>query len=444
MARIALVNAHWGALFSGRVRRYNRAFPPLDLLNVAAQLRNAGHHPTLYDGRVGDPSPREDSYDLAFVTLSPLDRWQCPNTDLPAMDRFLQPFAKDRTVLMGAQVTIRPEAILSRVGPLGALLGEPEASVVAVAAGGQPGQVPGTARWDGGALVSGPSAPTLDLTRMPMPAFDQLDFSRYRYEVLGDRLGLLELTRGCPWRCRFCLLTMYGKKYRKKSVDQVVAEIRFAQRCGMRCAYFQDLEMTADRPLVWELCDAMLRSGLKLRWACQTRPDTVDPELLAHMRRAGCELIHFGVESGAERVVTLTGKGQTLEQVAVAVSAARAVGMRTLCFFLVGLPTETLDEMWQTFAFAEKIRPTYASFQVATPYPTTPFHTEYAGGSDEPFPSEFQGDVAPDELRRLAKEFTLRYHLSPRYVAGRLTGPGLAAAGREAGLLARYAMTQIR
>lgn len=440
MADVLLVNAHWGDLFSGRVRRYNRAFPPLELLNCAALLRQAGHRVRLVDSRARPDLPIPRDYDLAFVTLSPLDRWQCPNTDLDAAARFLRPFDPARLVLMGAQVTVATDALLARFPAHGALLGEPETGIVALADGAEPGVVPGSAGRRGAETVMGPSALALDVKALPVPAFDLMDFRDYRYEVLGDRLGLLELTRGCPWRCKFCLLTMYGKKYRKKTVPQMMAEIAAARAAGMKRAYFQDLEMTADRELVLELCEALrstYRDG-EFEWACQTRPDTVDGPLLVAMKRAGCSLIHYGVESGVERVVATTGKGQSLAAVEAGVALAHAAGMRTLCYFLLGLPGETLDEMWRTLAFAERVRPTYASFQVATPYPTTPFHAEFHHGDPAVFPDQFDGPLGGDALRALARTFTRRYHTSPRYVRTRLAGPGRRNVIAELLLLLRY------
>jgi len=440
VTRVLLVNPEWGALFSGKVKRYNRAFVPLDLLNGAAMLRQAGIAVELADCRA-DPSARDrirhDSYDHCFVALSPLDRWQCPNTDLDHVDRFLAGFPRDKLILSGAQVTLRPELLLQRTGAAGAILGEPEPAIVALATGGVPGEAPGTAALDAaGELVRGPDATPMDMPSMPAPAFDLVNFSQYRYEVLGTHMGLLELTRGCPWSCKFCLLTMYSKKYRRKTPQQVVDEVRAARRLGMRCAYFQDLEFTLDHELVHGFCDALLSAGEVFPWACQTRPDTVNAQLLAHMRAAGCELIHYGVESGAERVVKLTDKRQTLAAVEDGVAAAREVGMRTLVYLLIGLPGETRDEMEQTLRFARRIAPTYASFHVATPYPGTRFHAEHDW--DDPFPEVFDGPLDADELRALAKRFTIDYHLRPGYLWTRLRGPGRGHAIREVGLLANY------
>lgn len=437
--RILLVNAGWGALFSGRVRRYNRRFPPLSLLNCAAILRQQhGVTATVVDFRARPQQQVDaDDYDLIICTLSPLDRWQCPNTDLEQVRRAVAPYPPEKLVIMGAQVTIRPETLLETTGAWGAILGEPESIVAALADGQRPGDAPGTAQLREGTLHKGPSAPSVEMDELPLPAFDLIDFGDYHYEVLGGDFGLLELTRGCPWSCKYCLLTMYGKRYRKKGTQQLRAEVQDAMSRGMKRAYFQDLEFTVDHPLVYEMCDAI--QDLGLIWSCQTRPDTVDAKLLKRMKAAGCELVHFGVESGSDRILALTEKRQSKDAVRAGMAAAREAGMRTLCYFLVGLPSETPDEMRQTLAFAEELRPTYASFQVATPYPTTPFHMEHE--FTDPLPVAFDGPLNEQELRALARRFTLRYHLNPRYLWTRATTPGRRQAVREAGLLVRYAMS---
>ncbi len=446
VAQVLLVNANWGSLFSGRVRRYNRRFPPLDLLNCASLLREAGHTVELMDCRA-EPTLRDTvlktKADLLILSLSPLDRWQCPNTDLEQLDRFIDGMPMNRTIVYGAQVTLKPLTLLRRTGAAGAILGEPESSVVSLAAGACPGDIPGTARISSdGCLIGGERGPDIALTALPIPAFDLLKFEVYSYEVLGEQFGLLELTRGCPWRCKFCLLDMYGKKYRRKSVEQMLVEIEFAMRHGMRCAYFQDLEFTLDHDLVSEFCEAMITAEIALPWSCQTRPDTTTPELLALMRRAGCELIHFGVESGVPSVVAATGKKQSLDSVQKAIQAAHNVGMRTLCYFLIGMPGESALQMQQTLDFAVDLGPTYASFQVATPYPKTPWHGEYFEESTDAFPSVFDSELNEVELRQYSRRLTARYHLRPGYVFSRLRTPGRRAALRETKLLAKYLFTR--
>ena len=442
MARVLLVNAHWGALFSGRVRRYNRRFPPLDLLNCAALLSASGHTFEVIDCRA-EPERRVEvlhsNADIVILSLSSLDRWQCPNTDLEQLDRFISGFPMEKTVIYGAQVAARPKVLLQRTGACGAILGEPEAAVVPLADGGRLGRVEGTAYLgEQGELVQSKRGPGIELQSLPVPAFHAIDFSRYRYEVMGSHFGLLELTRGCPWRCNFCFLEMYGKKYRRKGLEQMLEEIRVAMSAGMRTAYFQDLEFTLDHALVSELCERLLTEGLRLKWSCQTRPDTVDEPLLRLMHRSGCQLIHYGVESGDAEVAKATGKRQSLDAVKSATGAARRVGMRTLCYFLIGMPGETKRQMEKTLKFAIEASPTYASFQVATPYPTTPWHEEYFATSAEPFPASFDNELSEAELRAYAKYLTARFHLRPGYLRDRLTMPGRRAALYESGLLARY------
>jgi radical SAM superfamily enzyme YgiQ (UPF0313 family) len=410
----------------------------LDLLNCAALLRNQGHDVAVVDGRANAKqlAEIEHDYDWCFFSLSPLDRWQCPNTDFEYLAPILDPFPKERLVIMGAQPTLAPQLLLEKTSARAAILGEPEMAVLKLCQGAIPGEAAGTAILEDGVVKQGPEGEDLDLAKLPIPAFDLIDFADYRYEVLGNQMGLLELTRGCPWSCGFCLLSMYPKKYRRKSTAQMVSEIKHAQSLGMRCAYFQDLEFTLDCDFIMELCESMLAAQLKLRWACQTRPDTVNQLLLESMAKAGCELIHFGVESGVQRVVDLTDKRQSLAQVENALNLAHQAGMRTLCYFLIGIPGESPEEMEQSLQFAQRLSPTYASFQVATPYPGTPFYDEQQ--FDQVFPESFQGPLNGQELRALARRYTLKFHLNPGYLWQRTLRGGFKGALAELGLLYNY------
>ncbi len=207
-----LINPSFGSLFSGRVRRYNRRFPPLCLLHVAGAFRERGWTVRVIDERAEPGALLRASpgdADLVVLALSQLDRWQCPNVDFDALDTTVARLPHDRLVVYGAQVTTRPEWTLDRLGVSRGVVGEPEAAMCALAVGER--EVPALVQWDGVHCTTAEPAPLASLDALPFPAFDLLDARRYRYEVLGDRLALFELTRGCPWRCRFCLLSMYGK-----------------------------------------------------------------------------------------------------------------------------------------------------------------------------------------------------------------------------------------
>ena len=104
---------------------------------------------------------------------------------------------------------------------------------------------------------------------------------------------------------------------------------------------------------------------------CVTRVDLVDEELLRIMKKAGCWSIHFGAESGSQRLLDIARKGITIDQIRTAFSLTRRLGIKTKAFFMLGLPTETREESLQTIKFAKELDPDGVQFTITVPYPGT-------------------------------------------------------------------------
>jgi hypothetical protein len=199
----------------------------------------------------------------------------------------------------------------------------------------------------------------------------------------------------------------------------MAAEIDCAlERTAVKAAYFIDLEFTVARELAEAICRHLIKRGSPIPWCCQTRADNVDDEILSLMRRAGCRLIHIGVESGAEKVLAATGKAATKDAIYNGVRAIEAAGIETLAFFMFGLPGETDADREETIRFARELEPTYASFHFATPYPGSRLFDEsrLVMGDDLSFPLVPEGaDLG--ELKRWVSRAVRRFYLRPSYIA---------------------------
>lgn len=410
-------------------RRHRRAWPPLDLLTMTALLRRDGHAVRLIDARaVRTPLPKIQraaaSADLILLQTSPLDRWQCPDLDLGGLWPLTRVLSPDRLILAGAHGTLRPEFMLRESGARALIRGEPEAAFQAlVRAGGRPQGLAGFSYADGAAMIHEPEADGVPLDALPVPAYDLIDLARYRYELLGPRLALLETSRGCPFSCRFCLKTMYGPGLRTRSLARVLSDVEeVVDRQGAESVYFIDLEFTLGRERTLALCHELEGRNRPFRWCCQTRVDAVDEELLMKMKAAGCALIHFGVETGSERLLEAMEKKITLKQIQKAIDLCRRLGLKTACFFLFGLPGETEADRRATIALARRLNPTYASFHVAAPYPGTSIAEGF--GPKEPFPPCVGGADALPRLGRTVRRAFLSFYLRPAYLRARLAeGP---------------------
>src|SRR6185503_7526514 len=113
------------------------------------------------------------------------------------------------------------------------------------------------------------------------------------------RYVFLYTTRGCPFQCTYCAAgTKAYAIVRKKTVAQVVEEMKYFVARGFRHFYFYDDEFAIDMRRAKALCRAIIDEKLDIRFACYNTTNLVDEELLALMRDAGCHLIRYGVETG--------------------------------------------------------------------------------------------------------------------------------------------------
>ena len=215
---------------------YNRVWPPLELANCAAVFRAAGHEAVIIDAQALSLPPEElarraAGVDLVVLTSTGLDRWQCPYNDARpfiAAARALKA-AGLRVAVTGFHGTVNPQAVLSRTGVDIIIRGEPEGAVVDIAAGKPPAEIAGVSYARGTEVTSTPDRAPIDLTAMPVPAFELLDVGRYFYEILGRNFLLFEATRGCPYQCVFCSKVMYGAAFRKKTPEVYDTTRTFAQ-----------------------------------------------------------------------------------------------------------------------------------------------------------------------------------------------------------------------
>ena len=414
--KILLINPSWGGKM--RSQRYNRRWPPLDMLNLAAILQNHGHFVVLHDARAVGLSPERLSRltadaDRVVVDTSPLDRWQCPNLDLTHLVRLTRSIPAEKLILCGVHGTLFPSRMTELTGARVIMSGEPEVSGPALFSAldrkSPLSGVPGIHWTEGGKIQSGPPAPLADLHAMPFPAYSLIRPEMYEYELLGKKLAVLETARGCPNRCAFCLKTMYGSGVRMKDPLQVASELELVLSLGFETVCFIDLEFTMLRERTLELCEILRKYGL--RWCCQTRIDAVDAHLLLQMRKSGCSLIHYGIESGMERTRELAGKPLSNTRIERVILETRQAGIAAAGFFLFGFPWETASDWRETGRFARRLPLSYASFHRVTPYPGTSLGKAF---EHEPWwVSGWTGAACggPD----LTREF-LKFYLRPAYL----------------------------
>jgi radical SAM superfamily enzyme YgiQ (UPF0313 family) len=280
--------------------------------------------------------------------------------------------------------------------------------------------------------------PVADLNDMPRPAWHLFKLDRYtNLQPTVDQVDGLSLpiltSRGCPYRCSYC--SQIGpRRWRARSVESVVAEWRWlVEELQVAEIGVLDDSFNIDRKRVLAICQQLVDEGLnRVPWIMINgiRANLADEEVLGAMKAAGCLRAAFGVESGNQQILdTVVDKQLTLDQVRSAFQAARAVGLETIGFFIIGLPGETEATMDETIQFACELDPVVANFSIATPFPGTEMYkTVKAQGrmlaktwDDFVFfegKARFEMPELPAEVvERKWKEAYRRFYLRPSRVA---------------------------
>jgi len=376
MTKILLIKPCWPYPYGKGEHTYNRIWPPLSLANCAAILEQQGHKVKILDAHALRIKPKKiksyiDGYDKVFITSSSLDRWQCPNIDITLfleMVRFIREMTNEIYV-MGYHGTVNPKSILAKTQAKAVIRGGPEYIVSDIAQNKDFSQIDGISYRTNGTMVSNPDREEYDLKSFPPPAIHLLDFKKYFYEILGSQFALFEVGRGCNFGCKFCNRIMYEPKLRTKSKEQICQELKIAiEERGVKTGYFIDLEFLAYKGLIKEVCDFLIEQNYDFRWCCQTRADSLDQAILKKMQKAGCTLIHIGVESGIQKFLDMSGKNTTEEKLVNGVRMCQEVGIKTLAFFMFGFQGETPEDRNAIFQFSKKLNANFVSFHKVYPY----------------------------------------------------------------------------
>ncbi len=447
--KILFINPNYEYSFSKQedLPIFNRIWPPLSIANCAALLKEEGFHVEIIDANAEGLSPdqvakRIHDSNKIFITSSSIDRWQCPHLSINPFLEFVKKIRENRDkelYVMGAHGTVRPKEILKITKADAVIMGEPELTVLEICKGNK---TEGICYEEDGKITIKERKIPLDLNTLTIPAFHLLPMKRYFYEILGRDFTLLEGSRGCPFNCIFCLKKMYGK-FRTKSSQNLIREIEFViNEFGIKNVYFMDLEFTTNKKLVNDVCDFLIQENFDFNWTCQTRLDSIDLKLLQKMKRAGCRIIHFGVESGSPRILEKINKKIDLRKIKRGVKLTRMSGIDTACFFLFGFPGETINDMEKTIEFATKLNSTYASFHVAVPYPGTHFFEMVKDNLSELFPIAYTQSYSFSTLKNMTKKAFFQFYFRPSFILSRLLSKNIKLLPKELKLFLSYVMRE--
>ncbi len=281
-----------------------------------------------------------------------------------------------------------------------------------------------------------------NLDEIPFPARHLTPYKKY-YSLIAKRAPVTTMitSRGCPYRCTFCMRPHLGKLFRAHSPQYVVEELKACLQMGIKEFMIYDDTFTIDKKRVEGICDLILKEGLEkeIGWDVRARVNTVDEALLKKMRQAGCERIHFGIESGDPAILKVLQKDITVDQTRNAFRWAKEAGISTLGYFMIGNPTETAEQIQRSIDFALELEPDYVHFSVTTPFPATPlyeyglkkgvfkmdFWKEFAQNPQPGFmPQLWEEVLTRDQLLHYLRKAYKSFYVRPKYILARLKDTG--------------------
>ncbi|MBN1622344.1 MAG: radical SAM protein [Endomicrobiales bacterium] len=360
--------------------------PPMGIMSIYSYLRSKGKDVRFIDTQFGDFTENDirkilsEDKEIKVVGMSAFTPTAYFTFRMAKICKEIRPDIK--VVLGGFHASILPERSLRECPWVDYIvLREGELTflelVDKIEKNESPDDVDGICYLKDGMFVSNkPRCFIENLDDLPYSSYDEIDISRYlphptQYKVLPNFPFLTQ--RGCPYNCAFCNAgIVHGKKVRSFSTDRVVSELELlTKQYGARGVYFQDSTFTINKAYVRELCQKLISKGIKLKWACNTRCDRVDVELLELMKRAGCWMINYGVESANQKSLDMLKKGITIEQVEKSISDTKRVGIDMTCNFILCIPGENAEMVENTIKFSKKLFPDIALFWLPIPFPGT-------------------------------------------------------------------------
>jgi anaerobic magnesium-protoporphyrin IX monomethyl ester cyclase len=352
--------------------------PPMDLLYIGAALERQGVKCTLTDfpGERLDWDHLQDDLKRLRPDVLVL------STTTPTLERDLRAAQMAKAVRQdtiviakGAHFWRDQPDILKKYPMIDVIMrGEYEETIADLVTQPDWSKVEGIIFRRGGKIVSTGKRPFLeDLDQIPYPARHLANNALYFRPDTGELQTTIVTNRGCPEKCVFCLAPrVAGRENRVRSVANIVGELEdCVNQYGIRNFLFRSDTFTLSPEWVIELCQGIERAGLRIKWSCNSRVDTLNGEMLRAMREVGCWLVSFGVESGSQEILDLMKKGITKEQVRAAVNLCRLEGVLTSVYFLIGTPWESEATFRETVDFAKQLEPDFVEFFYAYPFEGT-------------------------------------------------------------------------
>ncbi len=417
------------------------ASPPMGILYVATYLKNHDIEVSILDATASHYSieetakwvKREDPDILGLSTLT------CSSRTAPQIAKQAKQQNPNLTaVLGGLHATYNPTKILKKYPWIDIIVrGEGEQTalelVKALEKEDSLKDVLGITFRNNGNITSTPDHPLIkDVDTIPFPDRTLLD-TEYHAITAGINAAPKKYTsfltsRGCVYNCRFCGIRALAKNiWRPRSVENALEELLLLESQGYKQFHFVDDNFTINQKRAIKLCQGIRREKMDIDWISLGRVDNCSQQMLKELVRAGCKIIHFGIESANQRILNYYNKRITPQQSRTAVKAARKAGVDVIIgSLIVGAPDETPQEIQNTLEFAKQLKLDIPEINLLAAYPGVDIWDELKtkGILDEDrywetgvlVPEISPNAVPPAEINKMIHEHLRHFLLRPSFM----------------------------
>lgn len=369
------------------------------------------------------------SFDLVVIYTST----QSLNNDLKVSEAIKNRKKGIKIIFVGPHVSVLPDELLLQSQTVDAVvIGEFEEAILEISIGKSFFQVRGLCFRKGKKVIHNQPRPIIkDLDKIPFVSKiykRDLPLKAYHLPFALFPYIAIYAGRGCPNQCIFCLWpqTFTGRIYRKRSVDNVIEEVKWIKKnlSEIKEIFFDDDTFTVNKAWVKEFCKKV--KPLKVTWSINARAD-LDYELLKEMKEAGCRVLVVGYESADPQMLKTMKKGVTVEQLRKFTKDAKKARLMIHGTFLFGLPGETLKTMEKTSRFARQLDLDTIQVTIATPLPGTEFyqHCKKEGYLVQKKLIDDSGYQAPivsypnltkEAIHKAVENFHLKFYFRPSFI----------------------------
>ncbi|APV43802.1 putative variant cofactor biosynthesis B12-binding domain/radical SAM domain protein 1 [Dehalogenimonas formicexedens] len=348
----------------------NERVYPIGLVSVATHLKRAGHDVSLFDMNLQSDqfgslnakllSERPDAIGLALRNIDPL-----ANKTSSLIPPFVVTVRMIRALLPGVPIiaggtgfTLFPERIMRELPEIGwGIKGEAELGLPALLAGSPPGEISGLCRRLNEDVIVNPAASLYSFDDYLVPDRDLLPPDIYKgINSYAPAFGI-ETKRGCPLQCAYCVYPqLQGKVMRCRKPAEVVDEIAMLNRkYGLTDFHFNDPVINMPVGHLEEICEEILRRGLKVTWTGFFREDVLTKEKVRLYEKSGCSCFLFSPDGFTQNSLDVLQKKLDVADVVKAAELTSGTDVLSVYHFMTNVPGETCESISQAKSMIDRL-----------------------------------------------------------------------------------------